>query len=155
MQSKKCPHCKKEKPSSDFHTLKDRKIGWLCKPCYKKYDKERQKKYRKVNRKKKIEQSRKRYKADPEKFRGYGLKKNFNMSLEDYNKLWTSQNGLCAVCDQPETAVWRGIIKHLAVDHDHKTGKIRGLLCMKCNQALGHANDDVEILLNMVEYLQR
>ena len=47
------------------------------------------------------------------------------------------QNGVCAICGNPETATSHGTIRRLSVDHDHETGEVRGLLCSKCNFALG------------------
>lgn len=52
------------------------------------------------------------------------LKNRYNMTIEDYNKMLEKQNGLCAICREK---------KKLSVDHDHNTGKIRGLICTKCN----------------------
>ena len=51
------------------------------------------------------------------------------------------QNGNCAICNKPEFNTRGGIIRHLSIDHDHKTGKIRGLLCFKCNTKLGILED--------------
>lgn len=75
-------------------------------------------------------------------------KKNYGISLEEYNALLESQNGVCAVCEGKTG-------RKLSVDHDHKTGKVRGLLCVKCNLALGYANDNKNILLGLVEYLDK
>ena len=63
-----------------------------------------------------------------------------------YNAMWLAQDGKCAICRQV-------CIKALAVDHCHKTGKIRGLLCMRCNTALGMFKDDPALLLKAIEYL--
>lgn len=74
------------------------------------------------------------------------------MSLEEYEYMFNSQNGKCAICNSFETHDKHGV---LAVDHDHKTGKIRGLLCFKCNTALGSVDDNIEILKNMINYLNK
>jgi len=68
------------------------------------------------------------------------------MSEPDYNAMWAAQDGLCAIC-RLECS------KSLAVDHDHKTGKIRGLLCKKCNMALGLLKDDIQLMSRAIEYL--
>src|SRR6266849_5521960 len=67
------------------------------------------------------------------------LKKNYGMTLEQYNDLLRNQNYTCKICNQPETQtdIRFGVPYQLAVDHDHQTGKIRGLLCSKCNRTLG------------------
>jgi len=78
------------------------------------------------------------------------LRINYDMSEEDYENLYREQNGVCAVCKQPSLDG-----KLLAVDHNHKTGKIRGLLCSKHNRALGSFNDDIELLKEAINYLEK
>lgn len=80
-------------------------------------------------------------------FRKHNLKRKFNLTLEDYEKLHRLQEGLCAICKQPE------VTKLLAVDHNHETGEIRGLLCIKCNNGLGCFKDNVDLLDKAKEYL--
>lgn len=65
------------------------------------------------------------------------LKLVYGLTLEQYQTMLEKQHGVCALCGQPETRQQYGVLDPLAVDHDHKTGKIRGLLCRKCNLALG------------------
>lgn len=72
----------------------------------------------------------------------------------EYDAMLEKQNGLCLICGRPETALRAdGSVKVLSVDHSHTTGKIRGLLCIRCNAALGLVNDDVATLHAMVAYL--
>jgi hypothetical protein len=81
---------------------------------------------------------------------------NYNISFNEYNKLFESQNGVCAICNKPET--FRGNnkkIKFLAVDHNHQSGKVRGLLCMKCNILLGNCEENIIILQKTIEYLKQ
>ena len=84
------------------------------------------------------------------------LKKKYGLSLDEYNNLHKQQEGLCQICKQPETqACYRtGATYNLAVDHCHITGKIRQLLCSRCNRTLGMVNDDKDLLLAMIEYLE-
>jgi hypothetical protein len=63
-----------------------------------------------------------------------------------------SQDNKCAICG---TAFEDSFGKNVHVDHDHKTGKVRGLLCQGCNHLLGRAKDDPQILLNAVDYLYK
>lgn len=71
---------------------------------------------------------------------------NYNFTLEEYNRMYEKQEGKCAIC---------GInYPVLCVDHHHSTGKVRGLLCRKCNLLLGNANDDMLILSKAIEYLR-
>lgn len=73
----------------------------------------------------------------------------YNISLDEYNKLLKKQNKICAICKKI------GDDKRLPLDHDHKTGKIREFLCTNCNLALGHTNDSIETLQNMIIYLKK
>ena len=79
-----------------------------------------------------------------------------NCDMETYESLFEQQSGVCAICGKPETRKTQtGGVSSLAVDHDHKTGAIRGLLCMTCNNALGHFYDSIELLENAIRYLKR
>ena len=83
---------------------------------------------------------------------GHDLKK-FNMSVDDYFNRLAEQGGRCAICrtDQPGG---RGITRPLAVDHCHSSGRVRKLLCHRCNGALGMVSDSPEILARMIEYVK-
>lgn len=81
------------------------------------------------------------------------LKKNFNMTQEDYDKLLTIQDKKCAICLATDPKNKR--YKYSPVDHDHATNKIRGLLCSPCNLLLGNANDDVTVLTRAIAYLTK
>ena len=72
-----------------------------------------------------------------------------------YQEMLAAQGGVCAICSQPETAPDKasGKIKDLAIDHCHKTGKIRALLCSSCNTALGLFNDDQVLLAKAMAYV--
>lgn len=97
------------------------------------------------------ESRRKNYLKHKEKYKlsmkEYSLKRKFNLSQEDYNNLLQNQNGVCAICKQICT-------RALAVDHDHSTNKIRGLLCNNCNRGLGHLKDSITILKEATAYLE-
>jgi hypothetical protein len=69
--------------------------------------------------------------------------------MEEYNNLFEKQNGKCAICNGESKDRGRA----LDVDHDHKTGKIRGLLCVSCNRGLGHFNDSRWALNKAIQYL--
>lgn len=85
-----------------------------------------------------------------EEQREYDLKRNYNLTTERYNELFNSQGGCCAICGIPQSELKRC----LCVDHDHKTGKIRGLLCNQCNHGLGNFNDDILLLNQAKIYLK-
>ena len=81
--------------------------------------------------------------------------KKYKINTKPYNKMLKEQNNLCAICGEKESVVdsrWK-TKRSMAVDHNHKTGKIRGLLCTKCNLALGLVNEDINILSAMIDYL--
>lgn len=95
----------------------------------------------------------KRNSARPEKKRadreGH-LKRKYGITLEDYERMLEEQGGVCFICKKP-----RPEDRTLHVDHDHATGEIRGLLCFRCNNALGDFDDDHELLQNAADYLDR
>lgn len=86
--------------------------------------------------------------------RSYNLKKAYGITLEEYLKLLEMQRGLCSCCGNQETATRHGKLKTLSVDHDHKSGRVRGLLCVMCNSMLGYSCDDPERLAAGIEYLR-
>jgi len=94
------------------------------------------------------------------KVKAYCLKR-YNLNVKDYLKMIKKQNNKCAICGNCETTKIgkssegnEGEIKALGVDHNHKTGGVRGLLCFKCNLGLGNANEDIFILKNCIKYLE-
>lgn len=86
--------------------------------------------------------------------RNGNLKRTYGITLEQYEQMLTDQGGNCAICLKPETGKTQYGVKSLAVDHCHKTGKIRGLLCEKCNRAIGQLHDDVDVLRRAIDYIQ-
>jgi hypothetical protein len=79
----------------------------------------------------------------------------FGITPQQYEEMLESQNRACAICDQPEKVVdpRNGRIKALAVDHDHETGVIRGLLCQNCNKGIGNLGDNPDRLIAGAAYL--
>ena len=78
----------------------------------------------------------------------------YGLTLEEYQNKWNSQQGVCAVCKQPETRIIHGVTSMLAVDHCHKTNKVRDLLCDRCNRALGTVDDNLDLLHSLTSYLE-
>lgn len=91
-------------------------------------------------------------KKHPEIKKNSHLMYDFGITLEDYNNLLVKQDYKCAICGSklPKNSK----TKHLVVDHDHKTGKVRGLLCQCCNFGLGQFGDSIENLKNAIKYLE-
>jgi hypothetical protein len=79
------------------------------------------------------------------------LRTKYGITLVDYEAMLAVQKGVCAICSQPPT----GYRKYLGVDHCHETGKVRGLLCVKCNVAIGQLLDQPNLLRRAAEYLER
>jgi Recombination endonuclease VII/HNH endonuclease len=91
-----------------------------------------------------------------EKQRHYSLKRYYGMSLNDYAEMYRVQDGKCGICKLPETDKDRhGNVRVLAVDHCHKTGSVRELLCYSCNSMLGQAKDNEQVLLAGADYIRR
>ena len=89
----------------------------------------------------------------PDQQKARGLRDSFDLSLDKYRKMLEDQDGKCAICSQPETHKRNGKLKALAVDHDHKSGAIRGLLCSDCNTGIGKLKDDPKVLRLAAQYL--
>ena len=118
-------------------------------PCKKETKSSSRKRYRTLN-KEKIMISSKIYTLKSfDKRRNYHLKKNFNISLKEYNELFDRQNNRCKICKELDT----NKVKHFAVDHCHNTNKVRGILCNNCNRAIGLFKDSKELLQNAINYL--
>lgn len=83
---------------------------------------------------------------------GSHLKSRYGISLIRFEEILEEQNYLCSVCYEPFNYTHRATKPH--IDHDHKTGKVRGILHMRCNTMLGHAKDNPEILENGARYLR-
>lgn len=92
----------------------------------------------------------------PDYYKTIYLKKKYNITLEEYNDILKKQNNVCLICEKEESNKKKktnSVIK-LAVDHCHKTGKIRGLLCTSCNTGLGNFKDDILLLDKALNYLK-
>jgi len=87
--------------------------------------------------------------ANPGKLRAMRLKREYNLTVEEYNLILAVQNGLCAGCKQPATNFKRS----LHVDHDHSKKIVRGLLCWRCNHMLPARRNLKEILENLASYI--
>ena len=131
---------------------------------------EAKKRYYKRNRQKAIERSarwrqdnRERYneyfrtmkEKNPEfikrRNRGYVLKRKYGITLEQYEELLEKQNHSCAICNRHKTE----FKTELAVDHSHKTGRIRGLLCTACNYRLVAKHEDGDLLRKIADYIEQ
>lgn len=123
-ERKFCSVCGFAKPRAEFNKDVRRKDGFFpyCKGC-------------------RQELRRTKYQEDKDYSHARDVKKNYGLSPEEYRAMYEAQEGRCAICETPasETA---GKGKRLQVDHCHASGKVRGLLCDRCNRGLGSFKDD-------------
>lgn len=147
-----CRKCLVKKPINEFniHYGKTRtkdKLRNECKECQRKHSKEHWVKIADREKEKK-----KLYHINNRKIaHGWHLRNKYNITLVEYQEMLNKQNGKCAICgsDKP-----RGRYKHFAVDHNHTTGELRGLLCSPCNIGIGHLQDSPELLHKAANYLE-
>lgn len=132
-----CKGCGKEKP----YYAKN-----MCKQCY---NHEYSRKWAKDNPEKLKARKRRWYKKYKRELRDAKLRKLYGVSLEEYEEMLKIQNNVCAICGKPPRKGKRS----LSVDHDHKTGKVRGLLCNNCNLGLGKFQDNSHITDRATDYL--
>lgn len=135
MEGKKCSKCKLVKGLGEFYVTKK---GWLtgwCKECSRASGRLR-------------DARRSRTKPVVERHRKAVVQK-YGLTLEGYEVLLNAQGGRCAICRGVDVG------RSLAVDHDHATGRVRGLLCVTCNTGLGSFKDDTQLLELAKLYLNR
>ena len=87
-------------------------------------------------------------KENPNRFAAIQRKKMYGISDDEYQNLLIKSNNKCAICEEE-------FVKTPSIDHDHNTGKIRGLLCSNCNFLIGHCKEDIDILDNAIRYLRK
>lgn len=95
-----------------------------------------------------------RRKSDPRAQRDRWLRRRYGITVETYEHMHQAQGGLCGICQQPETKVLNGTPCMLAVDHDHTTSRVRGLLCSRCNPGIGYLMHDIDRLHAAIAYLE-
>ncbi len=97
------------------------------------------------------------YKANTDKVTDGELRKRYGITLADYNRMYEEQDGLCAICRREEARVDHRSrkVSRFAVDHDHETSAVRGLLCHRCNNGLGTFDDDLGVMRAAILYVER
>ena len=141
-----CSECARDLPANEYywHT-RGHRHSRNCKACYQIKRRPYQIAYMAG-----IGKLKRRERYDPDK-RSDSIVKSYGMTLEQYDKLLATQNGGCAVCGTKEAKTKRN--GRFCIDHDHKTGEIRGLLCAPCNRGIGLLGDDPERLKAASDYL--
>lgn len=139
-----CTRCRQTKPVAEFypHGSTARGRQYWCKACCQE-----------------VRAERGQQPVNSTSIRKWGLQARYGMSPAEYDALYREQSGRCAICTihkepwQPGGGV-KGRYRFLVVDHDHSTGRVRGLLCFNCNLAIGHFRDDPLLMLAAVAYIR-
>jgi len=134
---KQCSKCNETKSLSEFYRDKGRKDGheYQCKSCKSAYERQ----YAKTDKyKQKIRRARWR-------------EQNIDITYDKYKEMLALQDNKCAICHTEVNQFNKG----MCVDHNHDTGKIRGLLCTDCNMGIGNLKDSIELIENALEYLRK
>ncbi len=144
-----CPRCKLLKKSDEFGTI-NKRIRPYCKPCCSELSRNRYLALRAAG----ISQELNR--ADYQKRRRWEkLLAWYGITKEQYEEKLVAQENACEICRKPETEMWRGLVLNLSVDHDHSNGKVRGLVCRRCNIGIANFRDDVSVLKSAIAYLEK
>lgn len=152
MAIKECSKCKKPVPAVAFykdHRNSDGLASACCK-CYKAAAKA----WDAANPGKRRARAKRRRLKDPECSWRWTLLKRYGLVPADYWQLYAAQDGKCGICGQAETMIRQGTLSKLSVDHNHATGEIRGLLCNRCNRAIGRMDDDPAMLRASVAWVE-
>jgi hypothetical protein len=158
---KECRTCNTWKPLSTFYTNgKENAFKPSCKECFKKLNFTPVDEPKKCSTCKLIKESKEFSKCKSnidglQKIcktcrRNIDIKIKYNINQQQYEDMLKSQNSSCKICKVNQ----KNLKKKFAVDHNHKTGEVRGLLCYTCNYGLGYFYDSVELLRNAIDYLE-
>ncbi len=131
--TKICFRCKQKKPVSEFYKSNTRYYQRECKSC----TKERRSEWWRSEKGKRSSKNTK-------------LKHKYGITIEQYEELLYACNGKCEICG----AAFGKNGNPLSIDHDHETGKIRGLLCDKCNLGVSHFRDNIDLMLAAAQYIE-
>ena len=136
-----CSKCDEEKPINNFSKSARNKDGYLnqCKSCINIINKKWYKKKGGYS-----------YIAGHRGYLNARLKYKYGITIDDYDELLKLQRNVCAICGKKEKQK-----RPLGVDHNHKTKRVRGLLCHKCNVLLGLCGEDTDILVSAISYLKK
>ncbi len=126
---KACTKCDIIKPFSEFYKVKNKRDGHMsrCRACIAEQDR------------------------SPQKFKDR-ISRQYHLTVEDYARMFNTQNGECAICHKRlDDTKYKGV----NIDHCHRTGSVRGLLCGNCNNGIGYLKDSLDLVRAAAEYLER
>lgn len=167
MTTKICVRCKVEKDISEFHNRKRSKDGkaFACAECinYGTRNSPNRKKHQKAWNEKRKGYHKEYYEKNKIMWLNRGrenyLIRTFGITQKQFDEMLESQGGVCAICGKQERVYTPGLVinetRRMCIDHDHKTGKIRGILCYACNVSIGRFDDNPETLRRAAEYLEK
>lgn len=148
---KRCPKCKRRRPKVEFGPNRSAHDGLnsYCRPCARQVGTD----YYRNNRERCLSTQKRYHCNQPAQRKINDLKAKYGLTADQYDELVRSQGNACAVCGKrrPGESSARGWFH---VDHDHQTGKVRGLLCCHCNWGLGNFGDSEDTLQKAIEYLR-
>lgn len=159
--SKVCKRCRENKPDSEYYPNPNRPgLLAICKECNVKRGNEWKARNReRVNEQQRQRVERRRYTDDAERraarrriAHNCDLRRKYGITIDEFDALLAEQGGKCAICGAASPGAR---VKHFNVDHCHETGRVRGLLCFRCNGGLGSLGDTVEALERAIAYLKR
>jgi hypothetical protein len=140
-----CRLCNKELPLTSFHKNGTRKYRTDCIDCRNAHRRQLRKDNKETIFQK---ENTPEYK---EKSKAAFIKRRYDLTIDQFQQLEIKQNNCCAICNKPEKHKYK---KKLSIDHNHVTGKVRGLLCHSCNVVLGLIKEDLGILESIKQYLK-
>lgn len=153
-----CGRCHTDKPRSEFAPSAAVRGNGYCRPCHRDYYRERERDP--VVRAAQRKRARDKIRIDPERSRRLTLRTRnkdlrirYGITLAEYDARLSAQGGVCACCQSAAPGYPSG--RSFAVDHDHETGVIRGLICSKCNKGIGLLGDNAAGVAKALAYLRR
>lgn len=146
---KLCKHCNQMKSIENFYG--DGSKETRCKSCVSVI---RKAKYAE-NPQRIINRVAKYRNENPEKIRDTKLRQAYGVGTEYFNDKLKEQGGVCDICKRVVKTIWRGKEVRMALDHEHETNRPRGVLCIKCNRALGLLEENKSSVSNMIDYINK
>lgn len=153
-QRKYCPGCQKTKNVRNFHKHKNKPDGlasW-CKECAN----GNSRRWAKSNKERRARVGQTYYEQNKDKVKAKRIEREYGLSPDEHKRMKKEQNNLCKLCGKPETGIngTSGEVQELCVDHCHETGKVRGLLCRRCNHLIACLGDTEQSIEKVLEYMK-
>lgn len=156
----RCKQCRAETNKRTFEKYREKKMKYIgeWKKANRPKINAREVELRKLNPERTAamrDREKNRYRTDGGRRSEGAIANKRGITREQYREMLLAQNNVCAICEKPESRMFKGKAMRLTLDHCHKTGKTRQFLCHMCNIGLGAFDDDVNRMLIAIEYLKR